>query len=47
MLVTYQLQVAWLPAAQAGLAIGALFVLPFLLFSAPCGQLADKFEKTR
>ena len=45
-LVTYQLQVAWLPAAQAGLVIGALFVLPYLLFSATSGQLADKVEKT-
>jgi len=25
---------------------GALFILPFLLFSAPAGQLADKFEKS-
>lgn len=46
-LVTYQLQVAWLPPALAGLAIGALFILPFLLFSATSGQLADKFDKTR
>jgi 1-acyl-sn-glycerol-3-phosphate acyltransferase len=46
-LVTYQLSVSWLPPAQAGLAIGALFVLPYLLFSATSGQLADKFEKTR
>jgi 1-acyl-sn-glycerol-3-phosphate acyltransferase len=45
-LVTYQLTVNWLPPAQAGLAIGALFVLPYLLFSATSGQLADKFEKT-
>jgi 1-acyl-sn-glycerol-3-phosphate acyltransferase len=45
-LVTYQLAVSWLPPAQAGLAIGALFVLPYLLFSATSGQLADKFEKT-
>jgi CAAX prenyl protease-like protein len=45
-LVTYQLSVSWLPPAQAGLAIGALFVLPYLLFSATAGQLADKFEKT-
>lgn len=44
-LVTYQLQVAWLPPALAGLAIGALFILPFLLFSATSGQLADKFDK--
>ncbi len=45
-LVTYQLTVSWLPAAQAGLVIGALFVLPYLLFSATSGQLADKYEKT-
>lgn len=44
-LVTYQLQVSWLPPALAGLAIGALFILPFLLFSATSGQLADKYDK--
>lgn len=46
-MVTYQLQVSWLPAQQAGLVIGALFILPFLLFSATSGQLADKYEKGR
>ncbi|HZE91057.1 MAG TPA: MFS transporter, partial [Rhizobacter sp.] len=45
-MVTYQLQVAWLPPSLAGVAIGALFILPFLLFSATSGQLADKVEKT-
>jgi 1-acyl-sn-glycerol-3-phosphate acyltransferase len=45
-MVTYQLQVAWLPASLAGLVIGALFIAPFLLFSATSGQLADKVEKT-
>jgi 1-acyl-sn-glycerol-3-phosphate acyltransferase len=44
-LVTYQLQVAWLPPTLAGLVIGALFILPFLLFSATSGQLADKHDK--
>ena len=44
-MVTYQLQVAWLPPAMAGLVIGALFILPFLLFSATSGQLADKYDK--
>ena len=44
-LVTYQLQVAWLPPALAGLVIGALFIAPYLLFSATSGQLADKHEK--
>jgi 1-acyl-sn-glycerol-3-phosphate acyltransferase len=45
-MVTYQLQVAWLPPAMAGLVIGALFILPFLLFSATSGQLTDKYDKT-
>ena len=44
-LVTYQLQVSWLPADMAGLVIGALFILPFLLFSATSGQLADKLDR--
>ncbi len=46
-LVTYQLQVAWLDAKVAGLVIGALFILPFLLFSATAGQWADKYDKAR
>ncbi|MRD48742.1 MFS transporter [Caenimonas koreensis DSM 17982] len=45
-MVTYQLQVSWLPPALAGLVIGALFILPFLLFSATSGQLTDKYDKT-
>ena len=44
-MVTYQLQVSWLPADMAGLVIGALFILPFLLFSATSGQLADKLDR--
>lgn len=44
-LVTYQIQLQWLPASMAGLVIGALFILPFLLFSATAGQLADKYPK--
>ena len=46
-MVTYQLSVSWLPPALAGLVIGALFILPFLLFSATSGQLSDKYDKTR
>lgn len=46
-MVTYQLSVVWLPSKQAGLAIGALFILPFLLFSATSGQLTDKYDKAR
>jgi len=44
-LVTYQLQLQWLPPALAGLVIGALFILPYLIFSATSGQLADKYPK--
>jgi hypothetical protein len=34
-------------AARHGrLVIGALFILPFLLFSATSGQLTDKYDKT-
>lgn len=46
-MVTYQLSVDWLPPAMAGLVIGALFILPFLLFSATSGQLTDKYDKTK
>ena len=46
-MVTYQLQSSWLDAKLAGLVIGALFILPFLLFSATSGQLTDKYDKTR
>ncbi len=45
-MVTYQLQVSWLAPAMAGLVIGALFILPFVLFSATSGQLSDKHDKT-
>ena len=46
-MVTYQLQISWLPPALAGLVIGALFIAPFVLFSATAGQLCDRLEKTR
>ena len=46
-MVTYQVQSTLLPPAMAGLVIGALFILPFLLFSATAGQLTDKFDKTK
>jgi MFS family permease len=43
-MVTYQLSVSWLPVSLAGLVIGAVFILPFLLFSATSGQLAETYE---
>ncbi|MFN0186927.1 MAG: MFS transporter [Aquabacterium sp.] len=45
MLVTYQVQVSWLPPGLAGLVIGAVFIAPFVLFSATAGQLADRMDK--
>ncbi len=45
-MVTYQLSVSWMEPKMAGLVIGALFILPFLLFSATSGQLTDKYDKT-
>lgn len=45
-LATYQ-AAAWggLDAKLAGPVIGGLFILPFVLFSATSGQLADKYDK--
>lgn len=36
-----------LDGASAGFVIGAIFITPFLVFSATAGQLADKFERGR
>jgi 1-acyl-sn-glycerol-3-phosphate acyltransferase len=47
LMITYQLELSWLPPSMAGLAIGALFILPYVLFSATSGQLADKHDKGR
>lgn len=44
-LVTYRLQLDWLPPAQANVVIGGLFMLPFFFLSATAGQLADKLSK--
>ncbi len=45
-MVTYQLSISWMPPSIAGLVIAALFILPYLLFSATSGQISDKFAKT-
>ena len=46
-LIVFQgVMVAGMDHAQLANVAGALFILPFLLFSAPAGQLADKFEKS-
>ncbi len=48
LLATYQ-AAEWggVDPATAGFVIGAIFIAPFLLFSATSGQLADKIEKSR
>ena len=46
-MVTYQLSVGWLPPALAGLVIGALFILPFLLFSATAMITISRFFTKR
>jgi 1-acyl-sn-glycerol-3-phosphate acyltransferase len=45
-LITYQAsRFSGLDAATAAFVISAVFILPFVLFSATSGQLADKFDK--
>jgi 1-acyl-sn-glycerol-3-phosphate acyltransferase len=47
-LVTFQgIKVLGMNASQVANVAGALFILPFFLFSAPAGQLADKYEKSQ
>src|SRR5687768_816633 len=33
--------------STVGFVIGAIFIAPFLIFSATSGQLADKYERSR
>ena len=47
-LLTFQsTRIAGMNASQLANVAGALFILPFFLFSATAGQLADKYEKSR
>ncbi len=47
-LVTFQAtQVAGMNASELANVAGALFILPYFLFSASAGQLADKLEKSQ
>ncbi|MDH4048115.1 MAG: MFS transporter [Gammaproteobacteria bacterium] len=46
-LITFQgVQIAGMSASELANVAGALFILPFFLFSATAGQLADKYEKS-
>lgn len=47
-LLTFQsTRIAGMNPSQLANVAGALFILPFFLFSATAGQLADKYEKSR
>jgi len=47
-LITFQgTRIAGMNASTLANVAGALFILPFFLFSASAGQIADKFEKSR
>lgn len=46
-LITYKIAVSSLNAQLLVTAAAGIFILPFFLFSATAGQLADKFEKSR
>lgn len=47
-LIAFKEATVWgLASSQMVAVAGGIFILPFFLFSATAGQLADKFEKTR
>ena len=47
-LVTYKVtSLLGIPSSELVVASGGIFILPFFLFSATAGQLADKYEKTK
>jgi len=43
LLLTYEVNVSWLPPSLAGPVTGALFILPSVLLSALSGQIADRW----
>ena len=46
LLITFKgIQVFGLPSEQAVALAAAIFILPFFLFSATAGQIADRFDK--
>lgn len=44
LILTYQVQVPWLPPEVVGPALGAIFILPSVLMSATTGQWADRMD---
>lgn len=47
LILTYRVQVSWLPPDVVGPALGALFILPSVLLSATTGQWADRSDLAR
>jgi MFS family permease len=47
LMLTYRIQVPWLPPEIVGSALGGLFMLPSVLLSATTGQWADKLDMAR
>jgi MFS family permease len=47
LLLTYHVQVPWLPPEVVGSVMGAVFILPSVLLSATAGQWADKLDLAR
>jgi hypothetical protein len=43
LVLTYQVQVDWLPAEQVGPVLGGVFILPSVLWSVLAGRVADRF----
>lgn len=46
LILTYQVQVPWLPPEVVGPVLGAIFILPSVLLSATTGQWADRSDLT-
>lgn len=44
LILTYQVQVPWLPPEVVGPALGAIFILPSVILSATTGQWADRSD---
>lgn len=47
LVLTYQVQVSWLPPEQVGPVLGGIFILPSVLWSVLAGQVVDRFDQHR
>lgn len=44
LVLTYRVQIDWLPSEQVGPVLGGIFILPSVLWSVLAGRVADRFE---